>query len=41
MWMPNRPDFSVTLTLDALNQSPIGSNGFLITKIGANAMKPI
>jgi hypothetical protein len=40
MWMPNQPDFSAQLTLDAMNQPPIGNNGILIAKIGANATRP-
>ena len=41
MYSPNRPDFSVTITLDALNQPPMGRRGYLIVKIGANATRPL
>ena len=39
-WMPPAPDFSAQITLDPLNQPPIGNHGVLIAKIPANGTKP-
>jgi hypothetical protein len=39
-WTPASPDFSAQITLDPLNQPPIGNHGALITKIPANATRP-
>lgn len=40
-WVPSRADFSAHVTLDALNQPPIGNHGALIAKIRADATLPI
>lgn len=39
-WVSNTPDFSAQITLDPLNQPPIGNHGALIVKIPANATRP-
>ncbi len=39
-WVRTQPDFSELITLDPLNQSPIGNRGFLIAKIAPNATRP-
>ena len=40
LWNLNIPDFSVQITLDPLNQLPIGAHGSLIVKIAATATQP-
>jgi len=39
-WIPTAPDFSAQITLDPLNQAPIGNHGALIVKIPPNATRP-
>jgi hypothetical protein len=39
-WVPAVADFSANITLDALNQLPIGNHGALIVKIPAYATQP-
>jgi hypothetical protein len=39
-WIPAAADFGAQITLDPLNQPPIGNHGALITKIPANATRP-
>jgi hypothetical protein len=39
-WLPSAPDFSAQITLDPVNQPPIGNHGALIAKIPANATRP-
>jgi hypothetical protein len=39
-WVPAVADFSANITLDALNQLPIGNHGALIVKLPANATQP-
>jgi len=39
-WIPAAPDFSAQITLDSLNQPPIGNHGALIAKIPANVTRP-
>ncbi len=39
-WVPGTPDFSAQLTLDALNQPPIGNRGALVAKIPPTATRP-
>ena len=34
LWTPAQPDFSEVITLDPLNQPPLGNRGFLVGKIG-------
>lgn len=41
LWIPTQPDFSEQITLDPLNQPPIGNHGFLIAKLPPNATRPI
>jgi hypothetical protein len=40
IWAPPAPDFSEQVTLDPLNQPPIGNNGALIAKIPPTATRP-
>lgn len=40
-WFPAAPDFSVALTLEPLNQPPIGNQGFLIAQILADSTRPL
>ncbi|MBI4299448.1 MAG: hypothetical protein HY666_06785 [Chloroflexi bacterium] len=40
VWVPSGPDFSQQITLDALNQPPIGNHGALIAKIPTNVTRP-
>jgi hypothetical protein len=39
-WWQSDPDFSKRIVLDPLNQTPIGSHGFLIIKITPDATQP-
>ena len=39
-WSPVAPDWSISLTLDPLNQPPIGNHGALIAKIPPAATRP-
>ena len=39
-WWKSDPDFSDRITLDPLNQTPIGNHGFLIAKITPEATQP-
>jgi hypothetical protein len=39
-WVMGAPDFSAQITLDPLNQPPIGNHGWLIVKMPANATRP-
>jgi hypothetical protein len=39
-WVQTQPDFSEQITLDPLNQTPMGSHGFLVAKIAPNATQP-
>jgi hypothetical protein len=39
-WTPPAPDFSVSLTLDPLNQPAIGNHGHLVAKIPPNGTRP-
>ena len=40
MWIPNSWDFSEQISLDPLNQPPVGSHGFLVAKIVPNSTRP-
>jgi len=40
LWSPPRADFSEQITLDPLNQLPIGNHGFLIAKLSPNSTRP-
>lgn len=39
-WLPSHPDFSAALTLDPLNQPPIGNHGFYAAELPPNATTP-
>jgi hypothetical protein len=39
-WSPGGPDFSATVTLDPLNQPPIGNHGHLVAVIPPTATRP-
>src|SRR6266513_1458432 len=41
MWIPNSWDFSEQVSLDPLNQPPIGNHGYLVAKIVPNATRPM
>jgi hypothetical protein len=40
MWIPNSWDFSNNISLDPLNQPPVGNHGFLVAKIVPNSTRP-
>jgi hypothetical protein len=40
VWTPAQPDFSDSIVLDALNQSLVGSQGYLVAKIPPAATRP-
>jgi hypothetical protein len=40
IWQPSSADFSASITLDPVNQSPLGNHGFLATKIPPGATRP-
>ena len=40
IWSPATPDFSEKITLDPLNQPPIGNHGMLIIKMPPSATNP-
>jgi hypothetical protein len=40
MWIPNSWDFSEEISLDPLNQPPVGNHGFLVAKIVPNSTRP-
>jgi len=39
-WQPGAPDFSATITLDPLNQPPLGNNGPLVVMVPPGATRP-
>lgn len=41
VWSPPQPDFSTQITLDPLNQMPIGNRGYLIVKFPPSATRPV
>lgn len=41
LWQPAQPDFSAWLTLDPLNQPPMGNRGHLVAKVPPTAVRPL
>jgi hypothetical protein len=39
-WVRTQPDFSERISLDPLNQAPIGNRGFLMAKLAPSATRP-
>lgn len=40
VWRPASADFSIALTLDPMNQPPVGQHGYLVAQLPANATRP-
>lgn len=40
LWQPVQPDFSTWVTLDPLNQPPLGNHGFLVAKLPPQSTRP-